>query len=233
MNWIYNLRTLPTWKKYSQACEEAYIEYILANLPQANTKHIVELGAWDGFHLSNTRYFIEKGYTALLIDGDNHGNEEVKKHFITRENVVEILQSYHTPTQFDLLCLDLDGNDIYILDTLLTTYRPSVIVCEFNPIFKHGDSMAISYNPQHTWNNDDYYGFSFEAGIKLGKKHSYTCIHQNDNLNMYFVDNHILCDNLSLTPSQLAFHIPKVDYTPTHYHPVSPKQDWTPWNGLN
>ena len=62
MNWIEQLYEIPTWKKYSQCNEECYVEHILNNLPKVNNT-IVELGAWDGFHLSNTRYFIEKyGY---------------------------------------------------------------------------------------------------------------------------------------------------------------------------
>jgi hypothetical protein len=62
-NWVQQLQTLPTWKKYSQCGEEAYIEFILQNIEPKN-KHLVELGAWDGYHFSNSRYFIEKGYTA-------------------------------------------------------------------------------------------------------------------------------------------------------------------------
>ena len=89
MNWTKELSTLPVWKKYSQANEEGYIAHILKNIPSQNFESIdiVELGAWDGFHLSNTRYFIEQGYNALLIDGNNHGNAEVKEHFITKEKV--------------------------------------------------------------------------------------------------------------------------------------------------
>lgn len=229
MNWIYGLRTIKKWKKYSQAHEECYIEHILQNIPQANTKHIVELGAWDGYHLSNTRYFIEQGYTALLIDGDSHGNEEVKEHFITKENVLDILESYKTPTYFDLLCLDLDGNDIYILNRILQAHVPALIVCEFNPIWKYDESYAIRYNPTHTWGNDDFYGFSFQAGLKLAKKFGYTCIHQNDNLNMYLVKNEILVESLNIPTYELTMHVPKVDYTQTRYHPVSNKTDWIIW----
>lgn len=229
MNWIHQIRHIPTWKKYSQAHEESYIEYILKNLPEADSRFIIELGAWDGYHLSNTRYFIENGYSALLIDGDNHGNQEVKQHFITKENVRDVLESYNAPSNADLLCLDLDGNDIYILDAILQGYCPALIVCEFNPIFQPEQSMAIRYNPAHTWGNDDFYGFSFLAGINLGKKHGYTCIHQNDNLNMYLVENQILANSLKIPVQDLWKAVPKVNYTPTHYHPVSVKQDWVEW----
>ena len=214
MNWIEELYSITPWKKYSQANEESYLEHILNNLPEKG-RHIVELGAWDGYHLSNTRYFIEKGYTATLIDGDSHGNPEVKEHFVTRENVLDILEQYKVPEEFDLFCIDLDGNDLYIINKVLSKYKPSVIIAEFNPIFCENTSAAIAYNPEHTWENDDYYGFSFLAGIKVAKRHGYECIFQNDNLNMYFVKSDLI-----------NIPVPKVSYQVTNYHPKSPKNDW-------
>lgn len=225
MTWIHQLRTIPTWKKYSQAHEESYIDFILQHIEKKND-YILEFGAWDGYHLSNTRYFIEKGYKALLIDGDNHGNAEVKQHFIRLDNVLEILSLYETPLFFDMLCLDLDGNDHYILDEILKNYTPSLVVCEFNPIWEAYQSMRIQYDPNHVWNNDDYYGFSFLAGIKMFEKHGYTCVHQNDNLNMYFVHNEPLAKSLQMDASMIKQVVPAVKYEKTHYHPASPKTTW-------
>jgi len=218
-NWVHELYTLPKWKKYSQSHEECYIDHILKNIPSIN-KHIVELGAWDGFHLSNTRYFIEDlGYTALLIDGDNKGNTEVKQHFITAGNVVELLEKYETPKEFDFFCIDLDGNDLYIMEEVLKNYQPSLIVAEFNPIFSADQSYTIQYNPDHTWQEDNYYGFSFLAGKKVAEKYGYTCIFQNDNLNMYFVRNEFL----------QYVQVPNVTYAVTNYHPQHPQTDRHVW----
>lgn len=225
MNWLHELKNLPRWKKYSQADEECYLEHILNHLPQ-ESRHIVELGAWDGYHLSNTRYFIEKGYTALLIDGDNRGNKEVKEHFITKRNILDILADYKTPTHFDLLCLDLDGNDLYILEEILSGYIPSVIICEFNPIHKPNESKTIPYDEEHTWGNDDYYGFSFLAGVRLAQTNGYSVVHQNDNLNLYMVENNVLAKTLGVPLHELGQHIPTITYDAVHYHPISRKQTW-------
>lgn len=225
MNWINELYTLPKWKKYSQCHEECYLDHILKSV-QSENKMILELGAWDGYHLSNTRYFIEQGYKALLIDGDNHGNQEVVQHFIRRENILDILQSHNLPERFDLLCIDLDGNDIYVLEEILSIYKPSVIIAEFNPIWANGESTAIRYNPEHTWNNDDYYGFSFSAGMKLAERFGYTCIFQNDNLNMYFVQNEVLTKSLGIEVGEIINHVPKVTYELMYGHKKSDKTDW-------
>lgn len=225
MSWIRQFDLLPKWSKYSQAHEETYIVHILDNIKPAGNI-ILELGAWDGYHLSNTRYLIEQGYHALLIDGDNHGNQEVKQHFITRENILATLEKYNLPPVFDLFCIDLDGNDIYILDAVLSEYRPHVIVAEFNPIFPVGVSKAIQYNPSHTWNDDDYYGFSFSAGIKMAEKNGYSCVFQNDNLNMYFIKNDVLMESFHVEQEGLKDILPKVNYNVTQYHPHNDKGVW-------
>ena len=211
-HWIHQIRN-NKFTKYSQTGEEGYVDFILSNLPEKG-KHLVEIGAWDGHYLSNTRYFIEKGYSHLLIDGDNRGNAEVKEHFITQENVLELLQSYETPTEFDLLCVDIDGNDLYILDKILGRYKPTLVLAEFNPIWEAHESKTITYNAGHTWANDDYYGFSFLAGKKMAAKHGYTCIFENDSLNMYFVR------------TEMLDFIPEISYKTAYYHPRSGEKGW-------
>jgi hypothetical protein len=194
---------------YSQCGEEKIIDRLLsANIQKG---HLVELGAWDGYHLSNTRFLIDRGWSHLLIDGDNRGNEEVKQHFITRDNILELLKKYDTPQFFDLLCIDLDGNDLYILEKILTEYKPKLIVAEFNPIWAASQSMVITYDENHTWNMDDYYGFSFLAGKKMAEKYGYGCVEQNDSLNMYFA---------------LGEQHKDVTYAVQNYHPKSNKIGW-------
>lgn len=226
MNWVQKLHQLPKWKVYSQSGEEAYLEHILLNVPSVN-KTIVEFGAWDGKHLSNTLYFEEKhGYKRVLFDGDNRGNEAVIEKFITMANCVQIMEEQGVAKEFDLFCIDLDGNDYHILDEVLFKFKPTVVIAEFNPIFPPEVKATIKYNPDHTWQEDDFYGFSFGAGVSLAEHHGYLCIFQNDNLNMYFVEKNKLADSLNCEVDELFLHVPKVEYQVTNYHPKSQKTEW-------
>jgi hypothetical protein len=146
---------------------------------------------------------------------------------ITKENIGDILAKTNTPAEFDLLSIDLDGNDYWILQEVLELHSPSVIVAEYNPIFKENESYTITYNPEHFWNNNDYYGFSFLAGKKLGEKYGYTCIFQNVSLNMYFVKNSVLAESLGVTEKDLPNHIPDIKYKVEQYHPKSNRTEWT------
>jgi hypothetical protein len=72
---------------YSQNREELIIEKLINS--SSSTNFLVELGAGDGFHLSNSRYFIDKGWSAILIDADNKGNSDVKQHKINDYWILE------------------------------------------------------------------------------------------------------------------------------------------------
>lgn len=216
-NWIYQIPNAQRFKKHSQTGEEGYLNYILQNVGYGN-KFLVDIGAWDGFHLSNTRYFIEEhGYNHLLIDGDNRGNNEVKQEWITKDNVCDIMKKHNCPKEFSLLSYDTDGNDFDIIHALCSEYKPDVIVCEVNGTIPFGISKKIKYNPYHTWNNDDYYGFSYSAGLKLAEMIGYKVVFQNDALNLYMIRKELMVNPNMDIPIYFQ-HNP--------YHPHNPIGAW-------
>jgi hypothetical protein len=215
-NWISEIHA-HRFKKYSQTGEEGYIKFILDNIGYDN-KYLVDIGAWDGFHLSNTRYFIEEhGFKSLLIDGDNKGNTEVKQEWITKENVCALLKKYRCPKKFTFMSFDTDGNDFDIIEEICGIYRPSLLVCEVNGTIPYGISKKIAYNPNHVWNNDDYYGFSFSAGEKLAEKIGYRIVFQNDALNLYMVRKDLLAN------PEAPIYLP---FQHSAYHAHNPNGVW-------
>lgn len=119
-----------------------------------------------------------------MIEHDSP-SPKAKNHWVIKENIIPILKTYKCPKTFDALSIDLNGNDYWVLDEMLAQFRPKLIIAEFNPS-KEG-AVAIQYNSDFLWKEDDYYGFSFEAGKKLAEKHGYYIIFQNDELNLYMV----------------------------------------------
>jgi hypothetical protein len=216
-SWIQQIPFSPKLKKHSQTGEEGYLKFILDNIGY-NNRFLVDIGAWDGYHLSNTRLFLDElGFKGLLIDGDNRGNLEVKQEWITKDNVCDILKKYDCPKEFSLLSYDTDGNDFDIIQSLCSQYRPDVIICEVNGTIPLGISKKIAYNPSHTWNNDDYYGFSYSAGLKLAELIGYRVVFQNDALNLYMVKKELLAN------PDAPIHI---DFTHNQYHPHNPNGVW-------
>ena len=168
----------------SQNGEEAFIEYILSYIGEDN--YMVELLSEGERYFSNIRYFADKPeYTGLIISPDDP-DPKSKNHRIIRENVIPILRTYQCPKRFDALSIDLNGNDYWVLDEVLTHYRPRLVVAEFN-CSKEG-AVSIQYDSNFKWAEDDFYGFSFEAGKKLAEKHGYYIVFQNDDINLYMVE---------------------------------------------
>ena len=181
MNWISEIGDHPM-RKYSQYSEEGYLQFIFKNIGTTN-KFLVDIGANNGTYLSNTKQFRNEGWTGVLIDGQEFPG--IHKHFVTVENVNRLLRQYGTPEDFDLLSLDIDGNDYWVLNQILTQFKPRVIISEYNAEFV--DSRAIEYDPEFHFKATDYYGYTFEAGLKLAEKFGYKVVFQNANLNMYYI----------------------------------------------
>lgn len=211
---LYN--TQVTEGAYSQFGEESLWDFIFSNIGVTN-KYLVDFGAGGlGSQMSNSRSLIERGWTGLRMDGEPDPDTDIKKEFITKENIIDLFKKYNVPVEFDFLSIDIDGNDYWVLDELLTKYAPRLICAEFNGTIPKGVSKAIKYNPNHVWANNDYYGFSFEAGKKLGHKHDYTVIHQVNSTNMYFIRKDLIgwADDFGVT------------YEQNQYHAHAPNQEW-------
>lgn len=216
-DWVNGISTCPKIKQHSQTGEEGIIKFILDSIGHGN-KFLVDIGAWDGEYLSNTKMFLDSfGYSGILIDGNNHGNENVMQEWITKDNVCDILKKYNCPKEFSLLSYDTDGNDYWILTELLRNYRPSVIICEINGTIPLGICKAIKYNESHVWKDDDYYGFSFDAGIKLAYDNGYIPVYQNDSLNLYLVAKEYF-----LNPKKYI----NIPFEAVQYHPHNEKGEW-------
>src|SRR5258706_10929639 len=107
----------------------------------------VEFGAGDGLYLSNTHTLINRsGYSAVLIEPAD-SFKELQRLYHDRPNIFtlnryvnfegpdaldSILASTPIPSDFDVLSIDIDGNDYHVWDALLN-YRPKMVVIEFIP----------------------------------------------------------------------------------------------------
>ena len=201
---------------YSQFGEEPIWDFIFSKIGVTN-KFLVDFGAGGlGCEMSNSRYLLNKGWSGLLMDGEGDPNKDIKKEFITKENIVSLFEKYDVPVEFDFLSIDIDGNDYWVLKEVLKKYSPRLIVAEFNGTIPNGVSKAMKYNPTHCWGNNDYYGFSFDACKKLGHEFDYVIIFQLHSTNMY-----LLRKDLVYWQNDFG-----VTFTPNQYHAHSPNREW-------
>lgn len=191
------------YKCYSQCGEEGIIDRIFGLIGTTN-RTAVEFGCGNGYYLSNTRFFKEQGWTAHMWDGA-YENGEIKKHFVTAENVNDLFARYAVPHDFDLLSLDIDGNDYWVWKVL--EWQPRVVVIEFNGVLPIDSKCTIPYDPEFKHDGTDFYGASFALLCQLGREKGYVPVCQLANLNLFFVRQELVSDP------------PVVTYAPYPGHP--------------
>jgi len=130
---------------YSQFGEDGILEAIFETIGTSN-KWCLECGASDGLFFSNTRRLIELGWRAVLIEADKKTFQRLQansEEFGGRVHCVHemidadfrlesILARHGAPPDLDLAIIDVDGQDYYLLNSLLR-YQPRVVVVEFDP----------------------------------------------------------------------------------------------------
>lgn len=157
---------------YSQKGEELIIENIFNDL-KINKGFCVEFGAYDGTIVSNTKKLRNNGWNACLVDCDFF-SPEVDVYRLNKNNINQYFTSKSVPKFFDLLSVDVDGIDIFLIDEMLKIFSPKVIITEFNRYFEKGISMSVKYDDNFAWEGGTvYYGSSYTAFEKMFHKHNY------------------------------------------------------------
>lgn len=162
---------------HSQGGEDGVLERIFECIGTTN-RRFVEFGAWDGCHLSNTaRLRLEHGWNGLLMDGDPERAEGlVHTETVNVENVEALFAKYDVAERFDLLSIDIDGNEYWVWDAI-RAYRPRVVVIEYNIFFSTDVSKTMPYDPDHRWDKTMFHGASLEALRRLGRQKGYSLVH--------------------------------------------------------
>lgn len=178
--WLLNHQA----SKYSQSGEDGIIEKILQTLP-ARDRWCVEFGALDGTSLSNTRNLIEHAdYAAVLIEASKVRFKELESNFSHTEKVTtlnlfvgysandnldQILAGTAIPEDFDLLSIDIDGNDFHVWKAT-SRFAPKVVCIEFNHTIPNEVYFVQPADPRITQ------GSSLSALVQLGKSKGYELI---------------------------------------------------------
>jgi hypothetical protein len=179
----------------SQYGEDGILNKIFETIGEGK-KWCVEFGAWDGKKYSNTFDLIaSKRWNSVQIEGnkdrfrellDTHGNNS-NVHCICavigfnpkKDTIEHFLRTTPIPVGFDLISIDIDGNDYHIWESI-KDFRPRVVLIEFNAAIPN-DVVYVQDR-----NFDINQGSSLMAMVELGKKKGYELVATTNN-NAFFV----------------------------------------------
>jgi hypothetical protein len=178
------------FNKYSQFGEDGIIQKIF-EIIGTESKVCVEFGAWDGFHFANTANLWTQGWYGILIECDPLKFTQLMQNTAAYNclcfrakvaafgaNTLEgILAREGVDAQIDLLSIDIDGDDYYILQSI-TNIRPRLIICEYNPTIPA--HMELVPEP------GGYFGCSAASLVRLAATKGYSLVALTET-NCFFV----------------------------------------------
>ena len=174
---------------YSQNGESPILEALFEKIGTIGN-YAVEFGAADGFYLSNIRHFLDKGWTGLQMDFKANEAAGVKSEFIKRDNINELFDKYKVPKKFDLLSIDIDGNDWHIWNEI--TKCANVVIIEYNSNFPIGKRAVLEYDENCIFDGSYGYGASFSSMVSLAEKKGYYLYQEVAYCNLIFVRNELM-----------------------------------------
>jgi hypothetical protein len=185
-------------KVFSQNKEDGItmklVELIYGN--NHNNKFYVEFGVESGIEC-NTRILREKyNWKGLQMDGGNENDRiNLKKEFITKENILELFKKYNVPQNINLLSVDIDFNDFYCLKEILANYQCDIVICEYNGTHLVNEDKIIIYDKNGRWDGSNYFGVSLYSIDKLAKKHNYSLVYCDaTGTNCFLIHNDLIKD---------------------------------------
>ena len=161
---------------YSQGGEDGVLLRLFEKIGVRH-QYFVEFGAWDGVHLSNTANLrLNHGWSGLLLEGSDRADGElVQRAHVHAENVEALFRKNDVPSDFDLLSIDIDGNDYWVWKAI-ESFTPRVVIVEYNIFFLPETAKTMAYDAEYWWDIDNcrkYHGASLAAFEKLGREKGY------------------------------------------------------------
>lgn len=140
---------------YSQNGEDGVIEHIFSQIGTTN-RVAVEFGvsAGGGGIETNTRLLAEQGWRTYWFDIEDATNLPPNcvfaKEFLTPSNICGVFERQGIPKEFDLLSIDIDGNDYHIREAL-AGYSPRVCVLEYNGCYPANLEYIMKHDDAYSW----------------------------------------------------------------------------------
>ena len=209
---------------FSQAGEDGILAEIFHRIG-AGSRFFVEFGVGNGRE-NNSAALLLQNWQGLWLEGNPKFIKSIqtqfrnclasrqlklRQTFITAENIVSLFEEAGVPQEFDLLSIDIDGNDYHVWKTL-GGYRPRVVVIEYNAIFPPQVAWTMPYRADYQWDESSWTGASLRSLYELGQQLGYELVACSfAGVNAFFVRKDLL-GNHFLVGSDCSTH-----YEPARY----------------
>ena len=187
--------------------------------------YYVDIGASDGWTSSSTYPFAKNNkFSGLSVELDDKkfrkmqfiykkfNNTYLSNSKVTPENVLSLLKEFNVPKDFDLLNLDIDSYDLFVIKKLLSSFQPKIVSMEINEKIPPPIYFTVTYDETHFWKEDHFFGCSLQAAFEELSKFDYKLYTLEYN-NAIFIraDQTISFSNLSVSEFYKKGYVNKTD----------------------
>jgi len=205
-------------KVYSQWGEDGILDFLCEKLLISKPR-VIEIGAGN-FKENNSKFLAEnRNASVFLVDGRKDLIPTVNRDALIWKNHLFAVNTWVSPDNIkqiyrdaslkmngvDILSLDIDGNDYWVLESCPLD-GVQVVVVEYNPLF--GSEFAVTVPRDDQFVRKDkhhsclYYGASLRAFIKLMNSRNFEFIGTNRAGNNAFFVKSTGMDKLQIRPRQ-------------------------------
>ena len=139
-------------KIYSQNGEDGILAHIFGTIGVRNCT-AVEFGVGNGYE-NNSRLLAALGWRTFWFDCGELRHQPPGCTFLQRaltvDNIDATFREQQIPPEFDLLSVDVDGND-YHLREALNCYSPRVCVMEYNGSYAPDQEYVMPRDDNYQW----------------------------------------------------------------------------------
>ncbi|MGH9435747.1 MAG: hypothetical protein ACRD06_07075 [Terriglobia bacterium] len=212
-------------KVFSQSGEDGILAEIFRRIGVTN-RFFVECAPGNGIE-NNTLYLLTLGWKGCWIEADSKNAKAIRLNLarkiedkslsfqqerVTADNIESLFARASVPSEFDLLSVDIDGNDYWVWQKI-ERYKPRVVLIEYNPTFPPDCDWVMEYDPNAAWDGSCKFGASLLALERLGVQKGYNLVGCTlTGANAFFVREELLRDRF-LNPFTAENH-----YEPPRYY---------------
>ncbi len=160
-----------------------FVEFGVQTGVECDTRFLMEVLGWSGVYYEPD----PKAFVGLSTRLANRHDIRTVRAFLTPANVEDFFSQADVPREPDLVSIDIDGQDYWIWDAL-ETYRPRVIVIEYNSSLPSEARLVERVGTDHQGTFTSHFGASVGALRALGERKGYTLVHAElAGVNLFFV----------------------------------------------
>jgi hypothetical protein len=211
------------FKAFSQNDEDGIIDEIFRRICIEQAR-FVEIGVGDGLE-NNTVFLLYQGWTGLWIEASQRQYRAIARNLqpaiasrqlrvchaaATPANVNRLLEDGGAHGVVDLLSIDIDGNDYYVIEAI-QTINPRVIVAEYNATMPPPVKWLMKSDDRaRAWQGHNYFGASLKSLEGLMTNKGYNLVGCSIiGTNAFFVRSDLTADHFSMPFT-----------AEEHYHPL-------------